>query len=127
MGSGAVAVYLDDRLFGHPKIRRLGDLIKPYGRARGFMFYAASVNYCRAYLTDGLVPVDFVTSYVDDPSPGRLADGLCAVELWHREPGGYRIHDFHDWNDPAETVKRQRAATRERVARWRARGGNGRV
>jgi hypothetical protein len=127
-----VAVYVDDRLFQHPKLRRAGDLVKPYGRARALMLYLSSVQYARTYLTDGFLPAEFLAGYGDDPAPVKLAEALVDVHLWHRDGAGYRIHDFHEFNDPADVVKQHRAANRDRVAKWRAthpprRGGNGRA
>ena len=43
-----------------------------------------------------------------------------------RVRGGYRIHDFHDWNKTAGEIKEKRVKERERVRKYRARKGESR-
>lgn len=55
----------------------------------------------------------------------RLVERMVLAGLWHKEPDGYRVHDYLDYQPSADDVKEQKArereATRERVRRHRAR------
>lgn len=115
-------IYLDDRILGHPKIVRAGELLGRNGVSRAFLLFVAGIAYARTYVTDGHIPVTFIERYTDDDDPALVAKTLAdkRVGLWHRNADGYRIHDFHDWNETAAAVTRKREVTRVRVARWRA-------
>lgn len=128
-------MYLDDKIIGHPKLIRAGQLVGRNGVSRAFMLYVTGLVHARQYLTDGVLKDSLVTSYRFDKDPLRVALALChnSVNLWHQEPGGYRIHDYLDYNKSAEQIKHQQQVTRDRVTRWRATnarqspGGNGRA
>lgn len=106
----------DDQYPHHPKLSRAADL-----SALGFD--VAGVCYSNRHLTDGFI-ADHDLPFVYPPlrNPKRLADKLVDVERWERddEAGGYRIHDFHEYNPTREEVEADRAAARERMARNRA-------
>jgi hypothetical protein len=56
--------------------------------------------------------------------PAALAAKLVAVGLWVAVKGGYRVHDYTDWNKTKDQVDLEREATRNRVAshRYKSRG-----
>jgi hypothetical protein len=49
----------------------------------------------------------------------RAAECLVKAGLWEVVEGGYLIHDFLEYQPSSEKIKAKRAATRERVARFR--------
>ena len=51
--------------------------------------------------------------------PLAVAEALVAAGLWESVPGGYRIHDFHDYNPTAADAK----AYRQQVSQARAKAG----
>ena len=121
-------LYLDDKLPSHPKLLRAGARLGDNGAALVLAVYVAGLAYAREHLTDGFLPTGFVNSLVVlVQTPQDVINAMVSrgVALWHRVPGGYRIHDYHDWNDNAASIKEKREKWRAKSAA-RRRGGNGR-
>jgi hypothetical protein len=116
-------IYLDDRILGHPKLVRAGQLVGRNGVSRALHLYIVGLVHAQTYITDGFVNDALVSGFPFDSDPLRVAKALAndTVRLWHRADGGYRIHDYHEYNDDAAKVERKKALTRARVARWRSR------
>jgi hypothetical protein len=122
-------VKLADTIADHPKIVQAGRLLGgPRGRAEALALYIAAIGYSRHFVTDGLVPDAWLRDVPVCSSGVRVAKVLSTkqVRLFHRIKGGYRIHDFHDWNDKAQAIKEKREAERRRVADYRKAKSNGR-
>lgn len=104
----------------NPKIIRA---VKAGGGNAGWLWFAGNC-YGRRSLTDGFIPDDMIAS-VAPGLPARAlqpaAEALVAAGLWHRESGGYRIHDFLDWNPSRAKVDGARA---QDAARKRKGGGD---
>ena len=115
-------IYLDDRILTHPKLMRAGELIGRNGVSRALHLYLVGLAHAKRYLTNGFVTELVVSSCPGCEKPVRVATALCheSVTLWHPCAGGFQIHDYLDYNDTAEEVKRKQQVTRERVAKWRA-------
>ena len=114
---------LADTIATHPKILRAGALLGTKdGTAQALALYVAGLGYACHFLTNGFIPDSFVATSGINRSE-FIAQTLAhrGVKLWHRVRGGYRIHDFFDWNDKASELKEKRAKTRARVAAFRAR------
>lgn len=108
-------VKIDDAFFRHPKVATAGRDARD--------LYLAALCYAGAQLTDGFVPGGVLRQLgadADIDNPDCAASRLVATGLWHEADGGWTIHDYHDYQPSAEQVKAQRAATAERVSRWRA-------
>lgn len=103
-------VYLDDHFPDHPKVVAAG------GDAA--WLFVCGLAYCKRYRTDGAIPGPQVGKLTDRRSPSRLAKRLVEVGLWEVTVGGFRVHDYDDWNRPAESKseKGRKAAN----ARWHA-------
>jgi hypothetical protein len=115
-------LYIDDRLPRHPKILKAGQLLGGGdGPARALAMFLDGLSYTRAYLTDGVVPDQFVAGSALVLEPAEVAKALARVRLWHRIRGGYRVHDFHDWNKSATEIKQIRADWRTKKAAQRHR------
>lgn len=120
-------LYIDDKLPRHPKIMKAGALLGGGdGPARALAMFLDGLSYTRSYLTDGMVPDQFVagSSLVREPLDVARVLADRRVGLWHRVRGGYRFHDFHEWNKSAKEIKEIRKKWREKKAAQR-RGGNG--
>lgn len=123
-------VRIDDQFARHPKVMQAGPLA-------GWL-YVAGLCYASQYLTDGFIPHGAVPTLADfshisyetggvpglfsageDADPRDLAACLAEVGLWEPVEGGYRIHDYLDYNPSAEEVRAQRRQSAERQARWR--------
>ena len=99
---------LDDSLYDHPKLDRLGR-----NRLACIGLNTVAVSWCNRYLTDGALPADRVVRLGGTLS---LADVLVEAGLWERTDDGYRIHDFLDYNQSKEDVLAGREVARRRSA-----------
>lgn len=106
-------VRLDDGFLDHPKVVAAG------GDA-GWL-YVCGLVYAARHLTDGVIPQGMVARLSDRAEPLALAARLVEVGLWERTAGGYRVHDYLDFQPSAADVRADRAATAARQAAWRAR------
>ncbi len=106
-----VWVKLDDGFTEHPKVVQAG--------VPAAWLFLAGLGYCARHLTDGLIPEAEVRRLTHSPQARRQADRLLAVGLWERAPGGYRVHDYLEYQPSAAQVKAERRAAAERKARWR--------
>jgi hypothetical protein len=109
-------VKVDDAFADHPKVVQAGPLAA--------WLYVAGLCYCGRLLTDGFIPRGQVRKLADVPGALKLAARLVEVGLWEEYPDGYRVHDYLDYNPSREQVAADRAATRERVAKWRSKPRN---
>lgn len=77
-------------------------------------------SWSAAQLSDGLVPAPIVAAL------GGSADdaaALVAAGLWDAVDGGWQFHDWAEYQPTKAQVLADRAATRERVAKHRAKRG----
>ena len=88
-------VRVDDHFTEHPKVLDVGPLAEALW-LRGLLY--ASRN-----LTDGFVPVGFLRRMADMDALGQ-AQALVQAGLWHESDGGYRIHDYGEWQRSKEEV-----------------------
>jgi hypothetical protein len=103
---------LDDEFPEHPKIDPLSD--------GAFRLDVAGMAYCARLLTDGYVPKDRVHRLMPVYKPTYLRE-LLDGNVWHEADGGYRIHDYLDWNRSREWWTKRREGEAKRQAEWRAR------
>jgi hypothetical protein len=108
----------DDAAPKHPKAGMAGN--------EAWGLWAAAVMYCNRYLTDGFVPTaalarECLPVPITPSKAKKLAEQLCEARLRPEDPGlfervegGYRVHDFLDWNPSKAEVESKRKADRER-------------
>jgi hypothetical protein len=99
----------------HPKAMRAG----PQGRS----LYLYSLMWCGLHSTNGAVPAEAVPYLalclgVPTEQIGEVADKLVECGLWERQPDGWSVHDWMDWQTHRDDVKR---AEQNRKAQLRAR------
>jgi hypothetical protein len=109
-------VKLDDNFFRHPKALAAG--------ADGRFLAIAALCWSGAYLTDGHVPCHALPTLAFDAGMSIdeaqiAADRLVEVRLWVREPDGWRVHGWSDYQATRDERERQAALTRERQRRHR--------
>lgn len=104
---------LDDKFPDHPKVTEAGPLAA--------WLHVCGMAFCSRYLTDGFIPARQVSRLADLDNADDLVKTLVRVGLWEEADGGFRVHDFLEYNPSAEQVKRKRAAAAKRQADWRAR------
>lgn len=110
--------------FTHPKVCNLS--------AAGKLLYLASLCYAQRHLTDGDVPKGALPMLAAEAGASRSqAMSLVVAGLWDPKPdGGWTIHDWAEWNQPAEVIEERREQDRARKKAWRdakaTRNGRGR-
>lgn len=98
---------LDDKVHSHPKTIMAGNA--------AFGLWARLGSYCSDHLTDGIVPREVAESYGTKPE----IKALLRVGFIEVADGGYRVHDYLDYNPPRVKVLEERRLTAERVANFR--------
>lgn len=86
---------VDDQFTEHPKVLEVG----PLGEA----LWLRGLLYASRNLTDGFVPTAYLRR-MGDMDAIEQADRLEKAGLWHGCEGGYRIHDYADWQRSKEEV-----------------------
>lgn len=109
-------VKLDDQFFMNPKSLAAGK--------DGRELYLAGLCYCAAQLTDGFIataalPVVAASAGVKLSTARKLEQ----VGLWEESIGGFRVHDYLNYNPRATEVR----ALREKKAAAGAVGGKQRA
>lgn len=97
---------IDDQIAHHPKFIAAGPVA-------GWLWICGNA-YCNKYLTDGFIRASALGTLGGVSNAKRWAEKLVEAGLWDRVDGGYRVHDFHDFNPTADAVKKKRADDRER-------------
>lgn len=112
-------VRIDEEFPLHPKVLTAGPL--------GMAMQVAALCYCNRYLTDGFVSQAVIPGLLNleglgmrhwmgelvgggqDATWQLVIEDLLAAGLWDEEKGGYRIHDFHDFQPSREATLKLRA------------------
>jgi hypothetical protein len=107
---------IDDTFYDHPKVDELGRYRLPC-----VGLYVLGLSWSNRFLTDGHIPFDRVKRLGGTKA---LAERLVRVGLWDLLVDGYRIHDFLDYNDSADAVRKRQIKYRDlgkrgAEARWR--------
>jgi hypothetical protein len=98
---------VDDGVPSHPKFLKAGPAAS--------WLWVCGLCYCNTHLTDGFIPQEALVMVAAIPDIQTEADRLVAVRLWEVVPGGYQVHDFHDFNDTkSEALIRQDNAREQR-------------
>jgi hypothetical protein len=106
---------VDDSFHSHPKV------LAASPASLGLWVVAGS--WSGANLSDGFIPDHVLPRLL--PDAASLARDLVTAGLWRRARGGYRFHDWNDYNPSSEAVQAERAAARERMRSIRARRKEG--
>lgn len=100
----------------HRKIRSLSDA--------AFRLWVSSMDLAREQNEDGALEPGDLDLVPRCPPKGRkrneLVQELVSNGLWDIAESGWQIHDFLDWQDSAEVVKKKLTAARERMRAVRA-------
>lgn len=101
-------VKLDDRFFDNPKIAALSDQAK--------LAYLEGLTYCARELTDGFIPANKAKAYA---GKAKVLTELTP-HLWEPATGGYRAHDYLEYNPTREQVLHERDAAKRRMNAFRS-------
>jgi hypothetical protein len=105
-------VRIDDHFPQHRKLLALDDA--------SFALYVRAICYSSTQLSDGEIPLNALSLLTRNRRPQTLVDRLLSADLWESTLTGWRIHDYLDWQESAESVLTKRAAARERMQRLRS-------
>src|SRR5258708_5834180 len=97
-------VRLDDGFADHPKVVGIGPA--------ALAVHVWGLCYCARHLTDGFVPIDSLAGcslVTTKAERERAVERLIRAKLWKRSRGGFRIHDYLEFNPAAEKVMKERA------------------
>src|SRR5215831_1543829 len=115
-----MSVRLDHKMTAHPKIiAAAATLGGQTALARVIALVVDGLCYSDAFLTDGYIPRGVVAQSKVTPQPLVVAHALTTAKLWHRVNGGFRIHDYGDYNKSADEVKETQRKWREKKRRQR--------
>lgn len=102
---------VDDGFWSHPKTAGLSDpAIATWVRAG---------SYSCQHLTDGFISAPMLRMFGD----ADTAAELVAAGLWEPATGGWLFHDWAEYQETGEAVKKRREQARERQRRSRERRG----
>ncbi len=99
-------IRLDDQIAHHPKVLKVG---------LSAWLYVGCIAFAQRFLTDGFIPDESIKTLcggVDKPI--LHIRKLVGAGLLERLPNGYQVHDYLDFNESAETVKKRREEDRIR-------------
>jgi hypothetical protein len=118
-------VKIDDAFSEHPKILRAGPIAT--------VLYVRALCYCNRNLTDGFLPSAVVEMMSHDLEPiaggefqnFNIGDLMVECGLWEVQPGGWRVHDYLDYNPSKKQVvasrKQHESASRKGgLSRWQS-------
>lgn len=104
---------MDDKFHRNRKVRELR-------RMKGGREALGDWAFWWSWCLDDPELTGIVPEFELDASERRSAALLVQVGLWDVVEGGYRFHDFHEYNPRREQLEAKRAADRERIAGKRA-------
>ena len=104
----------------HPKIRDLKS-------ANSIALWTVCASFCGDKMTDGNITTQdlrTVAASTGIKTVQRYADDLVQVGLWDVTENGYRFHDWNQWNEPTEKIRKKADAHRERMDKYRHKDTN---
>lgn len=82
------------------------------------VLWCRALDYVNEHGTDGFVPTGLPPMLCPAKTAARIK-GLVAAGLWEQVDGGWRMHDYEDWNLTAG----ERAKTKKETSEVRSRAG----
>ena len=98
---------VDDGFWSHPKVLTMS--------ADATSLWVRSGAYACQHLTDGFIAEGLLHVLGSD----RAAEELVESGLWLEADGGFLFHDWDDYQETADAVKRRREQARERQRKFR--------
>lgn len=103
----------DDMFPWHRKVRRLSDA--------AFRLHTTSIMFASKDETDGVITLEDIDEMPSIKSRDKSIPDLVQRGLWEVVEGGWKVHDYLDYNPSAEHQARARAAAAERQRKSRER------
>lgn len=96
----------------HRKVQLAAEDLGSSGAGRVLAVWVVGATYAVEHMTDGFVPRNVLLDRRFDRKPTEVIEAMVAVNLLRQVEGGYRFHDFGDYNpsgEELEEIKRKRA------------------
>lgn len=108
-------VKVDDRFPEHPKVVEAARHLGTFGRGRVVAIWQVALCYCNRNYTDGFIDEATVRTWtLYDKRPVDVAVVMAQSGLFEQVPGGFRFHDYHDYQPSAADAKAKLERDRER-------------
>lgn len=108
-------VKVDDKFSEHPKVVEAGRHLGTYGRGRVIAVWLAAMCYCNRNYTDGFFDDATARTWtLYDKRPFDVALVMADAKLLKRVEGGFKFHDYQDYQPSADEVKAKKKKDRER-------------
>jgi hypothetical protein len=111
---------VDDDFAAHPKLEQIEQRFGVDALARAVLVWVAAGCYSAKYHTDGFVSTDRLGRLTALGSKAdRAAKHLVDVGLWEVAEGGFRFHDWTDYQPSSSEIAEAKRLKNERQKRWR--------
>jgi hypothetical protein len=104
-------VKIDDSFPDHPKIKGLKD--------DEFRLYMTALCYSSRYLTDGVIPLNIVRTFIESRSKSSRISALVDAKLWEIEADNIVILSYSEYQFTKERIETERKLAAERMAKSR--------
>jgi hypothetical protein len=104
-------VKIDDSFPDHPKIKGLKD--------DEFRLYMTALCYSSRYLTDGVIPLKIVRTFIESRSKSPRISALVDAKLWEIVADSIVILSYSEYQFTKERVESERKLAAERMAKSR--------
>jgi hypothetical protein len=104
-------VKIDDSFPDHPKIKGLKDV--------EFRLYMTALCYSSRYLTDGVIPLNIVRTFIESRSKSPRISALVDANLWEIVADNVVILSYSEYQFTKERVESERKLAAERMAKSR--------
>lgn len=104
-------VKIDDSFPDHPKIKGLKD--------DEFRLYMTALCYSSRYLTDGVIPLNIVRTFIESRSKSSRISALVDANLWEIVADNVVILSYSEYQFTKERIETERKLAAERMARSR--------
>jgi len=104
-------VKIDDSFPDHPKIKGLRD--------DEFRLYMTALCYSSRYLTDGVIPLNIVRTFIESRSKSPRISALVNANLWEIMADSIVILSYSEYQFTKERIETERKLAAERMAKSR--------
>jgi hypothetical protein len=104
-------VKIDDSFPDHPKIKGLKD--------DEFRLYMTALCYSSRYLTDGVIPLNIVRTFIESRSKSSRISALVDANLWEIVADNILILSYSEYQFTKERIETERKLAAERMAKSR--------
>ena len=104
-------VKIDDSFPDHPKIKGLKD--------DEFRLYMTALCYSSRYLTDGVIPLNIIRTFIESRSKSSRISALVDANLWEIVDENIVILSYSEYQFTKERIETERKLASERMAKSR--------